>query len=489
MDNSATARLIDVAVSSLRKNILPVLATDEARIHADQITRVLWLASFHLSGRTVEMERLLHAQAHLLDEIESFNSSENSSVAQPVDPAHIEQRIKNAIPVLLEKAASSVEGWNLLNRLIGNERAYLAAQDPDITGGSVVVFRGGRIETERGLAKTAIDAAPSEAVLTRYFQKIRDDSNVSVRDVRIIPGGFSKSTIFFDLITSGVAEPLVMRKDMSLPFMNKTVLNEFPMLQHLYEAGFPVAEPLWLEKSREPCGSPFIISRRVAGTSDFQRWAGDPVLVKKFSQQLADIMARLHNLDLRQLGFATADAEKSAGEYMREELNRWIELYNQKKSRAHPLLDITFAWLSANIPAESFNRPARIVHGDIGFHNLMFADGEVTAVLDWEFSHFGDPLEDFIYTRMFIEQIMDWDEFTEFYISKGGLVCPPETDMFYGIWSRCRNTIGCIDAAYLFDTALPDEIKFAVSGHVFESYVELDSSEILLAGLKKILGH
>lgn len=483
MDNLATARLIDAAVSSLRKNILPVITTDEARIHADQITRVLWLASFQLAGRAREMERLLRSQSQLLDEIETFNGQGN------IDSAEIEQRVQTAIPVLLEKAATGIEGWNLLNRLIGNERAYLAAQDPDITGGSVVVFRGGRIETERGLAKTSGDATPSEAVLTQYFQNIRNDSSLSVRGIRVIPGGFSKSTIFFDLAANGMTEPLVMRKDMILPFMNKTVVNEFPMLQHLYGAGFPVAEPLWLESSRAPCGSPFIISRRVAGTSDFQRWASDPVLVKKFSQQLADIMARLHNLDLRELGFAAADAEKSAGEYMREELNRWIDLYHQKRSRAHPLLDITFGWLSANIPAESFNRPARVVHGDIGFHNLMFADGEVTAVLDWEFSHFGDPLEDFIYTRMFIEQIMDWDDFKEFYVSKGGLVCPPETEMFYGVWSRCRNSIGCIDAAFLFDTALPDEIKFAVSGHVFESYVELDASEILLAGLKNMLGN
>jgi aminoglycoside phosphotransferase (APT) family kinase protein len=43
--------------------------------------------------------------------------------------------------------------------------------------------------------------------------------------------------------------------------------------------------------------------------------------------------------------------------------------------------------------------PGRIVHGDFGPHNCMFAaDGAVTAVLDWEIATLGDPLADFAYS-------------------------------------------------------------------------------------------
>ncbi|MCZ9342717.1 phosphotransferase, partial [Streptomyces sp. TRM76130] len=39
---------------------------------------------------------------------------------------------------------------------------------------------------------------------------------------------------------------------------------------------------------------------------------------------------------------------------------------------------------------------AVLVHGDFGPHNLLFdpAAYEVTAVVDWEFAHLGEPVED-----------------------------------------------------------------------------------------------
>jgi aminoglycoside phosphotransferase (APT) family kinase protein len=52
--------------------------------------------------------------------------------------------------------------------------------------------------------------------------------------------------------------------------------------------------------------------------------------------------------------------------------------------------------LSATTPEQG---PGRVVHGDFGPHNCMFADdGTVTAVLDWEIATLGDPLADFAYS-------------------------------------------------------------------------------------------
>ena len=57
-----------------------------------------------------------------------------------------------------------------------------------------------------------------------------------------------------------------------------------------------------------------------------------------------------------------------------------------------PLIHLALDWLSNNVPA-SMPAPV-IVHGDAGPANFLYADGKVTALLDWELVHYGDPMAD-----------------------------------------------------------------------------------------------
>lgn len=57
-----------------------------------------------------------------------------------------------------------------------------------------------------------------------------------------------------------------------------------------------------------------------------------------------------------------------------------------------PLIHLSIAWLAENIPA-NLPEPV-IVHGDAGPANFLYADGKVTALLDWELAHYGDPMAD-----------------------------------------------------------------------------------------------
>lgn len=57
-----------------------------------------------------------------------------------------------------------------------------------------------------------------------------------------------------------------------------------------------------------------------------------------------------------------------------------------------PLIHLSLDWLDANVPA---NLPAPvIVHGDAGPGNFLFEGEQVTALLDWELVHYGDPMAD-----------------------------------------------------------------------------------------------
>lgn len=77
-----------------------------------------------------------------------------------------------------------------------------------------------------------------------------------------------------------------------------------------------------------------------------------------------------------------------------------------------------FAWLRENIPAAPPR--ASLIHGDAALSNFLIEDGRVTAILDWELAHIGDPAEELAYLRPSIEPILPWQEFLDHYERAGG---------------------------------------------------------------------
>jgi hypothetical protein len=63
-----------------------------------------------------------------------------------------------------------------------------------------------------------------------------------------------------------------------------------------------------------------------------------------------------------------------------------------------PLLEIAMRWLRANVPA--YDGPCVLVQGDTGPGNFMYADGAVTAIVDWELAHPGDPMDDLAWVSL-----------------------------------------------------------------------------------------
>jgi aminoglycoside phosphotransferase (APT) family kinase protein len=370
----------------------------------------------------------------------------------------------------------------LLRRLVDVQQDFLAAQDPDILKGSHVCYQGGRIDEERA-APQAIDADRqiSPDSLTAYLQSRFPGSRAE--DVTVIAGGFSKSTLLFTLVQArGEREDLVIRKDMPTCH-NSSVTGEFPLLQQLHRSGFVVAEPRWIETDASVFGQPFMVSQRAGGSTDVSRWAGDSRQVDAFARQLANTMADLHALPLASLGYTEAVSQATAGEMMRAEIERWRRIMIETRREGHPVLDLALTWLQANIPSTLFSRPARLVHGDIGFHNLMVDGDRVTAVLDWEFAHPGDPVEDLVYTRPFIEKVMDWERFKSYYCHCGGSPSTVEEEFFYRLWSKVRNPVACVRVAEQFADAPQDNIQYAVAGYILGRYLELEAGREVVDAL------
>ncbi len=59
-----------------------------------------------------------------------------------------------------------------------------------------------------------------------------------------------------------------------------------------------------------------------------------------------------------------------------------------------PLLDLLVGWLHAHRPPGRGLAQLRLLHGDAGVNNFLFAGGRITALIDWELSFLGDPMSD-----------------------------------------------------------------------------------------------
>jgi prepilin-type processing-associated H-X9-DG protein len=74
-----------------------------------------------------------------------------------------------------------------------------------------------------------------------------------------------------------------------------------------------------------------------------------------------------------------------------EEVERWAALLGRVPQEILPPMERLREALLATAPAQAGRC---LVHGDYHYGNLLFADGHVTAVLDWEIASTGDPLTD-----------------------------------------------------------------------------------------------
>ena len=60
----------------------------------------------------------------------------------------------------------------------------------------------------------------------------------------------------------------------------------------------------------------------------------------------------------------------------------------------HPAFELGLRWLEDHLPETGPEAPPRLVHGDFRNGNFIVGPEGIRAVLDWELSHLGDPVED-----------------------------------------------------------------------------------------------
>lgn len=278
--------------------------------------------------------------------------------------------------------------------------------------------------TEAGEAPPAAEKPVTAEAMTAYLRKrLPNSPNLTVTKVAIVPGGRSKRTIALTVEgTDELPADLIMRQDMTLKYAGPTVKEEVGPLARLAELGVTAPKPLVFEPEETEFGRSFFICERFKGSPPgeyFGMWIKCPNAMR----DLAKALGKLHSIPPSELGFDPAGADPGA--LFSERLESYWKSWRANSTRGSGLIDYAFAWAREKA-REPYKGSPPLVHGDIGAHNLLVHDDKLTAILDWEFVHCGDPAEDLGVARPNVSECMDWDEFMQIYRDAGGPHVPEE---------------------------------------------------------------
>lgn len=175
--------------------------------------------------------------------------------------------------------------------------------------------------------------------------------------------------------------------------------REWRVISALGPTAVPVPAAMGFCESPDVTGAWFYVMGLVDGRplyskADTESWVPEDRR-ETLGHSFIDVLADLHALDPDELGLG--DLGKKEG-YVERQLKTWyrswqasVEPAQLDDERAHALKD----FFLAHMPEQG---PARLVHGDYGFHNCLIGpDSTVAAVVDWEISTLGDPLADLAY--------------------------------------------------------------------------------------------
>jgi aminoglycoside phosphotransferase (APT) family kinase protein len=107
---------------------------------------------------------------------------------------------------------------------------------------------------------------------------------------------------------------------------------------------------------------------------------------RHLAQQAVDTLCRMQRLGLDPIKLDEPVRAPA------EELERWAALIDRSPAELKDPATALHAALAVRTPAPT-SRPV-LVHGDYHYGNLIFANGQVIAVVDWEIAHLGEPLLD-----------------------------------------------------------------------------------------------
>jgi aminoglycoside phosphotransferase (APT) family kinase protein len=271
-------------------------------------------------------------------------------------------------------------------------------------------------------------------------QRFPDENSLQVVDVKPLTGGFSKQTLYVNLAgNKQLPDQLVMRRDALYVTAGGTVSTEYPIIQKMYDAGVRVPQPFAVDDTGDVLGTPFILVSRVVG-----RTIGNfPVVAepsREVAMNLARQLAKLHSVSIDGMEHLLHGGNMSVPDRLLGEIEMHEAMYktviNNRAFIVQPAID----WLKRNIALAG--GPRCVSHRDVGVHNFMVHEKDVSAFLDWETAVAGTPAEDVAYTYYQVVQMTEWKDYLAAYEAASGIRFDKRSLDFYMLWGSVRVAVG-----------------------------------------------
>lgn len=287
--------------------------------------------------------------------------------------------------------------------------------------------------------------------------------------------GFSWITYGFDACEeSGVTRGLILRLGPPYGlFAPYSALPQHASLKLLEGTAVPAPHSYWWSDDAAILGAPFFISERVAGSAPVPWTNGNSAGFEEgyrlnIGSQFVSALAALHRVEWRGAeGFA--DDGTTVDNAALRQVEEWQRNYARWTLKPWPMLSWAFRWLRRNLPVAP---RISLVHGDYRLGNFLEQDGRITAILDWELVHLGDPHEDLGWAFLpqftggsnLVCRLLSKEAFIAQYEQEAGFKVDPASLQFYRLFSLVKLAITHIAAVRCFEDGRFNDLRMPAMG-------------------------
>jgi aminoglycoside phosphotransferase (APT) family kinase protein len=228
-----------------------------------------------------------------------------------------------------------------------------------------------------------------------YLRGRLEAPDLEVTNLARIPGGASRETYRFRARYGGKDRGLILRRDPPASLIETERTTEYRAYEAFHGLGLPVPEPIALELDAAPLERPFFIMEEIENCQAGSILGGDPfgAHAAKIGQQFFTVMGKIAAADPRDVGLSDFEGETDIRDVAMHEVARWEKVVEEDEIEPQPIVRAAIRWLKKNPPPAA--QKISVVHGDYRTGNFLYdSGGNIRAILDWEMSHLGDPLED-----------------------------------------------------------------------------------------------
>lgn len=224
-------------------------------------------------------------------------------------------------------------------------------------------------------------------IINPAFQQVIHKIDPQARLLRtwLLIGGVSAQVTAVEFERAdGQQETVVVRQHGAIDLAQNphVAVDEFKLLSILKAGGMAVPTPYFADDSGTILPSPYIVIAFVEGETVFA-----PSDINRFVRQAAAQLSKLHSTNWQGIDFLPAQAYAT---WFRERPVKLDTTIGEGQVR-----DV----LEAVWPIEIHN-DLTLLHGDYWPGNLLWKDGQLAAVIDWEDAAIGDPLQDLAKARL-----------------------------------------------------------------------------------------